>query len=76
MSGFNTCFWYKKRCNREACRCLNENGYLFISETTNSLTKRLETLRDEIKKLGFEIYKDDEIGNFTFIEARKIETLD
>ncbi|MDH3203552.1 MAG: DEAD/DEAH box helicase family protein [Nitrosopumilus sp.] len=60
---------------KEASRCLNENGYLFISETTNSLTKRLETLRDEIKKLGFEIYKDDEIGNFTFIEARKIETL-
>lgn len=59
---------------KEASRCLNENGYLFISETTNSLSKRLETLRDEIKKLGFEIYKDDEIGNFTFIEARKIET--
>ena len=60
---------------KEASRCLNENGYLFIAETTKSLSRRLETLRDEIKKLGFEIYKDDEIGNFTFIEARKIEIL-
>ena len=58
----------------EASRCLNENGLLFVSETTNSLSKRLETLRDEIKKLNFEIYKDEEIGLFTFIEARKIET--
>ena len=58
---------------KEASRCLNENGLLFISETTNSLSKRLETLRDEVKGLGFEIYKDDEIGKFTFIEARKLE---
>jgi hypothetical protein len=58
---------------KEASRCLNENGLLFISETTNSLSKRLENLRAEIKKLGFEIYKDEEIGLFTFIEARKLE---
>ena len=57
---------------KEASRCLNENGLLFISETTNSLSKRLENLRDEIKKLGFEIYKDEEIGLFTFLEARKL----
>lgn len=57
----------------EAVRYLNENGLLFVSETTNSLSKRLEGLRDEIKKLGFEIYKDEEIGLFTFIEARKLE---
>jgi superfamily II DNA or RNA helicase len=56
---------------QEASRCLNENGLLFISETTKSLSKRLENLREEIKKLGFEIYKDEEIGVFTFIEARK-----
>ena len=59
---------------KEASRCLNENGLLFISETTKSLSKRLETLRDIIKDLGFEIYKDNEIGVFTFIEARKIKT--
>ena len=58
---------------KEASRCLNENGLLFISETTKSLSKRLENLRDEIKKLGFEIYKDREMGVFTFIEARKKE---
>ena len=57
---------------KEASRCLNENGLLFISETTNSLSKRLENLRDEIKKLGFEIYKDEEIGLFTYLEARKL----
>ncbi len=58
---------------KEASRCLNENGFLFISETTKSLSSRLENIRNEIKKLDFEIYKDDEIGPFTFIEARKIE---
>jgi len=56
---------------KEASRCLSENGLLFISETTNSLTHRLSDLRNEIAKQGFEIYKDDVIGNFTFIEARK-----
>jgi len=56
---------------KEASRCLSENGLLFISETTNSLTHRLSDLRNEIAKHGFEIYKDDVIGNFTFIEARK-----
>jgi superfamily II DNA or RNA helicase len=59
---------------KEASRCLNENGLLFISETTKSLTHRLSDLREEVTKNGFEIYKDEEIGNFTFIEARKIET--
>ena len=39
-----------------------------------SISARLENIRDEIKKLYFEIYKDDEIGAFTFIEARKIDT--
>jgi len=57
----------------EASRCLSENGLLFISETTKSLDHRLSDLRNEIAKQGFEIYKDDEIGNFTFIEARKSE---
>lgn len=61
---------------KEVSRCLNENGLLFISETTNSLSKQLENLRDEIKKLGFEIYKYEEIGLFTFIEARKLEISD
>jgi len=58
---------------REAARCLNEEGLLFISETTNSLSVRLKNLRDVIKQTGFEIYRDEEIDLFTFIEARKIE---
>ncbi|MDF2422738.1 MAG: hypothetical protein OPY09_00835, partial [Nitrosopumilus sp.] len=36
---------------------------------------RFDSQLPQIKKLGFEIYKDDEIGLFTFIEARKIEIL-
>ena len=59
---------------QEASRCLGENGLLFISETTNSLSHRLSDLRNEIMKNGFEIYKDDKIGLFTFLEARKIDT--
>ena len=57
----------------EASSYLNENGLLFVSETTNSLSKRLAGLQKEIKKLGFEIYKEEKIGLFTFIEARKYE---
>jgi superfamily II DNA or RNA helicase len=55
---------------KEASRCLNDDGLLFISETTQS--SKLEDIRDEIKNLGFEIYKDNEVEDFTFIEARKI----
>jgi cyclopropane fatty-acyl-phospholipid synthase-like methyltransferase len=57
---------------KEASRCLNDDGLLFVSETTQS-SSRLESIRDEIKKLGFKIYKDNEVGDFTFIEAKKIK---
>jgi Hypothetical methyltransferase len=57
---------------KEAARCLSKNGYLFVSETTNSLSYRLKNLRQVIEENGFEIYRDDQIGPFTFIEARKI----
>jgi ribosomal RNA-processing protein 8 len=56
----------------EAKRCLTRNGLLFIAETTKSLSARLSELRNIIKEQGFEIYPDDERGNFTFIEARKL----
>jgi len=55
---------------KEASRCINDDGLLFISETTHSSSK-LESIRDEIKKLGFKIYLDSEMEEFTFIEARK-----
>jgi hypothetical protein len=45
---------------------------LYISETTNSLTERLEKLRDVIIGNGFEIDSDYEQAQFTFIEARKV----
>jgi len=46
---------------------------LFVSETTNSLNERLKEFSDIIQLNGFEIYREEEIGLFTFIEARKIE---
>ena len=54
----------------------SSNGLLYISETTNSLSNRLENLRDVIKQNGFDIFRDEEIGLFTFIEARKTVSLE
>jgi SAM-dependent methyltransferase len=56
----------------EAKRCLATNGYLLIAETTKSLSGRLSKLRQVMKEHGFEIYEDEEKGDFTFIEARKL----
>jgi hypothetical protein len=33
---------------------------------------RLSNIRDIIKQQGFEIYEDEERGDFTFIEAREL----
>jgi hypothetical protein len=56
----------------EAKRCLATNGYLLIAETTKSLKGRLPKLQDVLTEQGFEIYTDEERGDFTFIEARKL----
>ena len=56
----------------EAKRCVAKNGLLFIAETTNSLGARLSELRNVVKDQGFEIYSDEQRGDFTFIEARKL----
>jgi ubiquinone/menaquinone biosynthesis C-methylase UbiE len=56
----------------EAKRCLVTNGLLIIAETTKSMKGRLSNLRDEIQKQGFDIYSDDERGDFTLIEAREL----
>jgi superfamily II DNA or RNA helicase len=56
----------------EAKRCLATNGYLLIAETTKSLKGRLSKLRDVLIEQGFEIYTDEERGDFTFIEAREL----
>jgi ubiquinone/menaquinone biosynthesis C-methylase UbiE len=56
----------------EAKRCLATNGYLLIAETTKSIKGRLSKLRDVLKQQGFEIYEDEERGDFTFIEAREL----
>lgn len=46
--------------------------YLFVAETTNSINGRLSKLRDVLKKKGFEIYADEQRGDFTFIKARDL----
>ena len=56
----------------EAKRCVVTNGILIIAETTKSLKGRLSNLRDEIQKQGFDIYSDEERGEFTLIEAREL----
>jgi 16S rRNA G1207 methylase RsmC len=57
----------------EAKRCLVTNGILVIAETTKSLIKgRLSNLRQIVKDQGFEIYSDEERGDFTIIEAREL----
>ena len=42
-----------------------------MQETSNSLKTRLSKLRYVLNEQGFEIYSDEEMGDFTFIEARK-----
>ena len=56
----------------EAKRCLATNGYLLIAETTKSVKGRMSNIRDIIRKQGFDIYSDEERGDFTFIEAREL----
>ncbi|HEU4445421.1 MAG TPA: helicase-related protein [Nitrososphaeraceae archaeon] len=57
---------------KEAKRCLATNGYLLIAETTKSLKGGLSKLRDVLREQGFEIYTDEERGDFTIIEAREL----
>lgn len=47
----------------EAKRCLAKKG---------PLSARLSDLRKVITGQGFEIYADEERGDFTFIDARKL----
>ena len=56
----------------EAKRCLATIGYLIIAETTKSLSSRLSNLREVILENGFDIYSNQERGDFTFIESRKL----
>jgi hypothetical protein len=45
---------------------------LFIAETTRSLKLGLSKLPELLKEQGFEVFSRDEMGQFTFIEARKL----
>jgi hypothetical protein len=57
---------------KEAKRCLATNGYLLIAETTKSMKGRLSKIKEVIEKQGFDIYNEEEKGDFTFIEAREL----
>ncbi|MFL6404263.1 MAG: hypothetical protein ACJ71M_12385 [Nitrososphaeraceae archaeon] len=41
-----------------------------------NLKGRLSNLRDEIQKQGFDIYSDEERGDFTFIEAKNCDEIE
>jgi len=61
---------------KEASRCLaKKTGLLYISETTRSLSTRLNSLHEIIVKNGFQIINEKQMDLFTFIEARKIENV-
>jgi hypothetical protein len=57
---------------KEAKRCLATNGYLLIAETTKSMKGRLSKLKEVIEQQEFDIYNEEEKGDFTFIEAREL----
>jgi len=57
---------------KEAKRCLATNGYLLIAETTKAMKGRLVKLKEVIERHGFDIYNEEEKGDFTFIEAREL----
>jgi len=57
---------------REAKRCLATNGYLLIAETSKSIKGRLSKLKEVIEQHGFDIYNEEDKGDFTFIEAREL----
>ena len=56
----------------EAKRCLATNGYLLIAETTKAIKGRLSKIKQVIEKEGFDIYNEEERGDFIFIEAREL----
>jgi len=48
----------------EAKRCLATNGYLLIAETTKSIKGRLSTIKHVLHEQGFEVYDEEERGDF------------
>ncbi len=56
----------------EAKRCLATDGYLLIAETTKAMKGRLSRVKQVIEKHGFDIYNEEERGDFIFIEAREL----
>ena len=56
----------------EVNRCLVTSGTLIVAETSKSLKERFSILRDYLEERDFEIYLDEEKGDFIFIESRKV----
>jgi hypothetical protein len=45
---------------------------ILIAETTKSMKGRLSKLKPVILQNGFEIYNEEEKGDFTFLERREL----
>ena len=45
---------------------------ILIAETTKSMKGRLSKLKQVILQNGFEIYNEEEKGDFTFLERREL----
>jgi hypothetical protein len=59
----------------EANRVLYHGGTIIIADTAHSINDtdgRLYALRHELQKGGFNIYSDERMAEFSFIEARKV----
>jgi len=55
---------------KEAHRCLKLDGHLWIAETT-SRYQNLSLLEEELSKIGFDLVRKQEKGNFTFLRLIK-----
>ena len=57
---------------KEAARCVVKYGLLFIAEPTRRAKEKLN-LSEVLAENNFQILEEQEIGEFTFIEARKTD---
>lgn len=55
---------------KEAHRCLKLDGHLWIAETT-SRYQNLSSFEEELSKIGFDLLRKQEKGNFTFLRLIK-----
>ncbi len=59
---------------KEAHRCLKLDGHLWIAETTSRFLNFV-TFEEELTKIGFDVIRVQEKGNFTFLRAIKSDRI-